>query len=606
MKFYKRVGGGNTCFLLAIAMIIESQVMIARETITTFIPRSQGSDTARELVGWQRQLFQSFTENYCAFATTIEYTHSFKTEPIARHLFSTTCLTFAGSLSENRTNTDIIADYFGLPTDFRGTLAIKPRIENAIIDLNFYCGLDDWLPGLYLRVHAPIAHTRWTLGLDECLPCADKFRGCTEFPGCYMFTMASQTPSASCPEVLNPTRVPPPCPVNPTLNPPVSFKNVFCTTQSLRTALNGNFTFGDMVERWKFGRFDFCTRSKTGLADIDIMLGQNIIHNDNGHFGFFGVVVVPTGNRPKAKYIFEPIVGNGRHWEVGAGFNAHFGIRNFGFYLDGYTAYVFKTHQTRSFDFRQNGLLSRYILLKEFDTDNMYTQRVINAINFATRNCEVAIGLKADWSAKICLGAGGWTWDIGYNVFFQDSEKICIRTECPCAIDSRRFGIKGLEGVCATCDTVNSTEPICTPSSGPCVEAPGTPTPLNTTQPTATMFTAQLPTSTPPGPTPASVCFSWNSEPLEAPALLSQVLTDDFIFANVDAAPTIINCSDLDPQSAAQGRMLTHKIFSHLSYTFERSCYSPHVGIGCSAEFDAHCDNALQQWAVWLKAGLMF
>ena len=47
------------------------------------------------------------------------------------------------------------------------------------------------------------------------------------------------------------------------------------------------------------------------------MIGNNIIQNDWSHFGFFGVVVVPTGNRPKAKYIFEPLVGNGRHWEVG-------------------------------------------------------------------------------------------------------------------------------------------------------------------------------------------------------------------------------------------------------------------------------------------------
>ena len=250
--------------------VFSSYAWAVPRTISTFIPRSQGSDTARELVGWQRELWAAYCENYAAFATTLEYTHSFKTEAIARHLLTSTRLTFAGSESEHppRTDADIIADYFGLPTDFYGTLAIKPRIENAIIDLNFYAGLNDWLPGLYVRIHAPIVHTRWTLGLDECLPCADKFRGSTQFPDCYMFSNNAplpEPPSHACP--IDHTRVPPCCPVNTTLRPPVKYKNGFCDTQSIRTALSGRFTFGDMVEPWKFGRFDFCPRSKTGLAE---------------------------------------------------------------------------------------------------------------------------------------------------------------------------------------------------------------------------------------------------------------------------------------------------------------------------------------------------
>ncbi len=590
---------------ILLLVLISPCVQGAPVKITTFIPRSQGSDTARELIGWQQQLFNSYNENYCAFASTIEYTRSYKTEPIARHLFSTTHLTFAGSKNTQRTGGDIIADYFGLPTDFLGTLAIKPRIENTIIDLNVYCGLDDVLPGLYLRVHAPITHTRWTLGLDECAPCDNKFRGCTQFPPCYMFTdPSSTTPPETCPTPKRTTRVPPKCPVNPTLHPPARLRNGNCTTQSIRTALSGHFTFGDMTEPWKFGRFDFCTRSKTGLADVDIMLGTNICNNDYGHFGFFGIVVVPTGNRPKAKYIFEPIVGNGRHWEAGGGLSAHFMFnpqtdtcrRNFGIYIDGYVAHVFKTHQTRSFDFRNNGLLSRYILLKEFDTADVYNERMINAINFATRSCEVSIGLKADASAKACFFTNGWEGAVGYNIFFQECERICIHTDCPCDIDSRRFGIKGLEGVCALCHPVENGT----------VEVSSTSTTLNTTQQNATMFKAKLPTSSPIPRNPETICFSWNSIPLEEPTPVNRLEEQGFILADMNAQPDIISCTDLDPQSAAQGRMITHKVFGHISYTFEESCYSPHIGIGGSVEFDAHCNHALEQWAIWLKGGLTF
>ncbi|MBA3752244.1 hypothetical protein H0X06_05655, partial [Candidatus Dependentiae bacterium] len=134
------------------------------QALTTFIPRGQGEDTARRLVGWQRRLYKCFDENYTAHTSTFAYTRSFDTNCIAQKLFSTNRLTFAGSQSPTRTTRDIIADYFGLPTDFHGTLAIKPRIENIIIDIDFYWGLDDIAQGFYLRVNTPITHTRWTLG----------------------------------------------------------------------------------------------------------------------------------------------------------------------------------------------------------------------------------------------------------------------------------------------------------------------------------------------------------------------------------------------------------------------------------------------------------
>ena len=40
-------------------------------------------------------------------------------------------------------------------------------------------------------------------------------------------------------------------------------------------ALSGNFTFGDMQEQWKYGRFVCGTQTKTALADIDLIVGYN-------------------------------------------------------------------------------------------------------------------------------------------------------------------------------------------------------------------------------------------------------------------------------------------------------------------------------------------
>lgn len=629
--------------LLTHAMIVLSlTVFYTHGIITTFIPRSQGSNTARELVGWQRELYQNYCENYAAFAGTVEYTHSMHTQCLARNLLTTNCLRFAGSAVPNRNpKTDILADYFGMAVDFEGTLAIKPKIENYLFDLNWYFGLDEVVNGLYVRIHAPIVHTEWTLGLDPCITCTPKFAGCSVFPPCYMY---SGTPVTECASVI------------PTLNPLVQANNN-CTTDSLRVALSGNFTFGDMMEPWKFGRFSFCPRSKTGLADIDVILGMLFLHNDYAHFGAFFQTVIPTGNRPKAKYIFEPIVGNGKHWEFGGGATMHLSFNectcpglNAAIYIEGNVCHVFRTHQRRSFDFKANGPLSRYMLLKEYDPDcgnssstftGMYTYNagsatttdvykgLMNAINFATRNCEVAVGLKADVSAKLCLSASHWTLDTGYNFWYRSAERVCIDTSCPCYYDQRILGFKGTEPVCcsnyqialaggssgpATIAPTGATFPVgsVAPDSCPALSPPppsqaspvNSSSPSNATQANATIFAPGTPSMGTVAADACSVCINAGPTPPTTGELITDLTPANGYY--VDTQPTLINCSDLDPSSAAQGRMMTHKVFGHLSYTWYQSCYNPHLGIGAEAEFDAHCDNALEQWGVWLKGGLEF
>ncbi|MBA3954350.1 hypothetical protein H0X48_03480 [Candidatus Dependentiae bacterium] len=545
--------------------------------ITTFIPRSVGANTARELIGWQRQLHQPYyLENYATVALTPEYTRSFRSCRLARTLFCTDCLTFAGSTVNANNNTEVVADNFGLSERFTGTLSIRPRIENDILDFNMFFGLNEFIRGSYLRVHAPLVHTRWSLELDECLPCADKSRGDTTFPDCYMQSDSSTNDTA----LATPT------------------------ASSLREALSGEFLFGDMKEPWEFGRFSFCPRNKTGLADIDVMLGYNVIENDFGHAGVYAQVVVPTGNRPKARYIFEPIYGNGKHWELGAGISAHATLYDDTYcnghvvavYVEGNATHMFKTHQQRSFDFTHNGLLSRYLLLKEFDIDNNYTGRLINAINFNTRNAEVHIGYKVDLSAKIAWSIGNIMVDVGYNFYARDKERVCIVTDCPCDIDQRRFGIKGVEGVCCIPATVENGEAIISTLPG---------TSLNSTQSTTTIFNVLPQSHAEIAPNATTACLLYNDQ--VTPDTSASALPAPLAQANTDATPILISCLDLDPNSAAQCSMISHKVFGHIGYILVDSCYQPHIGIGGEVEFDGKCrHNSLNQWGIWIKGGITF
>ena len=100
------------------------------------------------------------------------------------------------------------------------------------------------------------------------------------------------------------------------------------TAETIKQALSGNFLFGDMNTPWCAGKFDFARRTRNGLADIDVILGYNLINDDCYHFGIFALAVLPTGKKRKNLFILDPVVGNGKHVELGGGISAHsvFGV----------------------------------------------------------------------------------------------------------------------------------------------------------------------------------------------------------------------------------------------------------------------------------------
>jgi hypothetical protein len=72
----------------------------------------------------------------------------------------------------------------------------------------------------------------------------------------------------------------------------------------------------------------------------------------------------------------------------------------------------------------------------------------------------------------------------------------------------------------------------------------------------------------------------------------------------------------LNPHSAASPRLITHKLFAHLSYGIE-DCWSwivPYFGLGAEIEFQGinrsnmvQTDKTtMQQWGIWFKGGWYF
>ena len=100
---------------------------------------------------------------------------------------------------------------------------------------------------------------------------------------------------------------------------------------------------------------------------------------------------------------------------------------NLAFFLEGNVTHIFRSRQCRLFDLVDNGPFSRYMLLKEFETNGAtytYANNLINATCFTNRDVHVSIGVKADFSLKLAYRWCGLGLDLGYNIYGQSREKI--------------------------------------------------------------------------------------------------------------------------------------------------------------------------------------
>ena len=239
----------------------------------------------------------------------------------------------SGSLVAARGANDLLADYFGLPQDFQSVVTLKPRIENFIFDLDWYHGHSSRAHGLWFRIHAPLVYARWKLNLRE--------------------TVLDAGVDAYAPGYFAPAGVP-----RSNLLP-----NFTAYLSGQAPTLNGGVTFqplqNELLSRCPSVTANRCADQITcvKLSDVQFASGWNFFETDEYHAGLGLRVSAPTGTRISSKYIFQPQIGNGHHWEAGAMITSHWTFyRNaddtkaWGVYFDANVTHLFETRQCRVFD----------------------------------------------------------------------------------------------------------------------------------------------------------------------------------------------------------------------------------------------------------------
>lgn len=492
--------------------------------VSFFSPRSQSTDAARNIVGQYPFMHEYESKKLNAVISVMpEFTKSFHADHIAEALFGTDFLYISGSQVIGRGPNDILADYFGLSPDFVSSLCLSPTIINFITTFDLYMGFDAWVPGLYLEISAPAVWTKWNFQMDETVLTTTG----SSFPPHYMATSA--------------------------VRPPIN---------AFSEAFTGNVTFGDMQSPYEYGKI--CgAQTKGGVSDVHIILGYDFIQTENGHLGLNGRLAIPTGTRPTSEYFFEPIIGNGKHWELGLGFDGQIlvwekdGYQELSMFAQLNFTHLFGARQTRSFDFCYNGFGSRWVLLKEFDANGNYAGSLLPAINVTSLCCDVSVDLQFEMLFMLGYTHKGFEFDAGYNGWIRSKEKISLRG----GIEPNKYGFKGIMDVITPSDT-----------------------PSLATESGATLH--------------------------------GNLFSNQNLLADVNS-PVFITTSDLNVRSAGSPMILTHKLFTYFGYAWEeneRNTITPFFGGGLSVEFEGINNsntekpnaNTLSQWGFWLKGGVSF
>lgn len=430
--------------------------------------------------------------------------------------FNKNCLVVGefGSEAVQNNRADLIANYFGVetanplsgPSDFdfsvgtyQSVITMKPKQTVIGVGLAYFQKLSnpDGPKGFWLAINTPIVKVRNNLRFRE--------------------------------KVLNP---------GSGATPPG-----FVSTIS--EALHGGLVFGNKF--FKYGRIPCGDngQSKTGLADIEIKIGRTNICHEYCHVASYMGIVIPTGNKPKGEYIFEPIVGNNKHVEILLGTKYGFKVwedkeRDWSIWSEGIVSsrYVFHNTQRRSVDLIDKQW-SRYIWLYPNASATSITD-ITPGINLLTLDLKVHPRFNFNKYVNFTFNAHDrYLVEAGYSINVRQAERICLA----CPFDQGP-GIVGID--------------------------PNNRTVLHT----------------------------------KTNATIRQYGSTDAQFIDVDRNPNFVPLThcDLDFTSAAQPACISQTIFSTIGYRFAGNYHEPFVALGGSFELSSE-NTCLQRATGWLKGG---
>ncbi len=570
--------------------------------------RSQTVHAERLLAGNHTRPYMVSDCLYGALSIIPTYSRSFDNQAIARALLgellegtscqSHGCIGFSvqGTTALQKKYNSWLAEYAYLPTDYNGYVSINPCIDMFLIDFDWYAGAPRDCHGLYGELRIPGVFTRYHLGYAEC----STNRGSAPYDPGYFNDSYEITDTGAVIGLPRSQMV-------------STFTDFIFHKESIDDVERTNY------EPLRYARMSPFRIANSHTSDLQASLGWNFVTNNAVYASIALRVVAPTGTRPHGEFLFEPVIGNGHHWELGARLLTDWYCwqslthdHALSTHLDIAITHMFSAMQCRTFDLK--GIpLSRYMLASHMQklVNNLQVatdygvvvptgqfQGIFSPVaNISTITTSVSIPVHLDAAWKLSYASGPVQCDIGYDLWYRSYEH--IKPCCSCLCQQNLNGSWCLKGDAFMYGFQETSQG--TPAQ------PGIP--LSALQSHATLFHG---TNNWPG----SDEYSWNQNPgINDPKGFTQptLVTHNGehpttfwlpVFTSID--PQGITLDELDIDGAST-RGLSNLLFVHISYT-PHYCpctrMLPSIGIGGEVEFGD--EYALSQYSFWIKGTIIF
>ena len=292
--------------------------------------------------------------------------------------------------------------------------------------------------------------------------------------------------------------------------------------------------------------------------------------------------------------------------------------------------HLFGAKQCRTFDLKDRGPNSRYMLAEKMTQDviknlegngiaatSQFNNAYSPVANLTHLQVKASSAVQVDLTAMFNYTSCGFGFDFGYNFWYRSCEKLSIDCDCSNQLDGKTWALKGDAHVFGFDGGGNQNF-----------------VPLSATQSKATITSVtnfvdgQANPQTNPNidnPQPATgdsdAPFTNDDTLFATPNLNNQI--------NTSIQSVFLTLQDIDCDSS-RTRGISHKLFTNLSYTWvDCEDWAPYFGVGAKVEFsqnkscstnvcpdDSICDSQicddscppcnLSEWGIWIKGGLSF
>ncbi len=406
---------------------------------------------------------------------------------------------------------------------FSGNINLKFDRQAAGVNLVYQQDLDGLMDGMYFKVRAPIA---W-----------EEMRNKSTFTSLVTATVNSDYGTTGGGTIL--------AFLSGSNSSTVDLRNYFNGTLVLTDT--NNFNKQDGLTAAKFDG----NKSKTSLADIDVLFGWSFYETEDNHAGINVGVTIPTSSEPNGEYAWEAQSGNRGHWALGGGLDAKFKAwakeeqcLEVDVVLD--WRYLLKDNEKRTLGIKGKKW-GQYFLLGQDQVRGVFP-----AANVLTRRVSVRPGNQVDARFGLAYRSGNFTLDAGYNLFARESERVDLSD----LINESSYGIAG-----------------------------------NNYKPWDATYSV--------GATAGNGVFSASSI-----AAASHTIDTTAAITGNASTPFLKN-SDLDTLPASTPSTVTHKIYGGLGWAWNNWDTPVMIGAGAAYEF-ASTQKALENWMFWAKVGVSF